>query len=84
MRNWRKWWTRGLWRGVQMIACASLARDVPRRNFLSFSLVSGEKEYNRESDWPTLAFPVCPKNIWAAVPSPIESHLGWVSRDLPF
>jgi hypothetical protein len=35
---------------VQMIAWASLALDVLRRNLRSFSLVSGEKEYNRDSD----------------------------------
>lgn len=33
-----------------MRACASLAREVPKRNLRSFSLVSGEKEYNRDSD----------------------------------
>lgn len=36
---------------VQMIACGSLARDVPRRNLRNFSFVSGEKEYSRDSDW---------------------------------
>lgn len=35
---------------VQMIAWASLALDVLRRNLRSFSLVSGEKEYSRDSD----------------------------------
>ena len=34
-----------------MIACASLALDVPRRNLRNFSLVSGENEYSRESDY---------------------------------
>lgn len=34
-----------------MIACGSLDLEVPRRNLRSFSLVSGEKEYNRDSDW---------------------------------
>jgi hypothetical protein len=34
-----------------MMACGSFALDVPRRNLRSFSLVSGEKEYNLESDW---------------------------------
>lgn len=38
-----------------MIACASLALDVPSRNLRSFSFVSGEKEYSRESDCNKLA-----------------------------
>ena len=33
-----------------MMACGSLAREVPKRNLRSFSLVSGEKEYRRDSD----------------------------------
>lgn len=37
-------------RAVQMMACGSLALEVPRRNLRSFSFVSGEKVYNRDSD----------------------------------
>ena len=33
-----------------MTACGSLAREVPRRNFRSLSVVSGEKVYRRASD----------------------------------
>ena len=36
---------------VQITACGSFALEVPRRNLRSFSLVSGEKVYNLESDW---------------------------------
>lgn len=36
---------------VQMMACGSFALDVPSRNLRSFSFVSGENEYSRESDW---------------------------------
>lgn len=36
---------------LQIKACGSLARDVPRRNLRSFSLVSGEKAYNRSDDY---------------------------------
>jgi hypothetical protein len=35
---------------VQMTAWGSLARDVPRRNFRSFSFVSGEKVYSFDSE----------------------------------
>lgn len=31
------------------MACGSFDLDVPRRNLRSFSRVSGEKEYNRDS-----------------------------------
>jgi hypothetical protein len=44
-----------VWGLVQMIACASLALDVLSRNLRSFSFVSGEKEYRRESDCERLA-----------------------------
>lgn len=37
--------------GIQTAAWGSLARDVPRRNLRSFSFVSGEKEYSRDSAW---------------------------------
>lgn len=43
-------WNQKDGRSVHMRACASLAREVPKRNLRSFSLVSGEKEYNRDSD----------------------------------
>lgn len=36
---------------LQIKACGSLARDVPRRNLRSFSLVSGEKAYSRSDDY---------------------------------
>ena len=35
---------------IQMMACGPLARDVPRRNLRSASLVSWEKEYNLDSE----------------------------------
>jgi hypothetical protein len=35
---------------LQMTACGSFALEVPKRNLRSFSFVSGEKEYNRDSD----------------------------------
>lgn len=45
--------TKGYGRGgsIQIMACGSFALDVPRRNLRSFSLVSGENEYNLASDW---------------------------------
>lgn len=35
---------------TQMMACGPLARDVPRRNLRSASLVSWEKEYSLDSE----------------------------------
>ena len=35
---------------VHMTACGSLALEVPRRNFRSAAVVSGEKVYSRDSE----------------------------------
>jgi hypothetical protein len=65
-----------------MIACASLALDVPRRNLRSFSLVSGENEYSRESDYHKLASDgeICEQFAW---PMPMNLVRGDISPFWP-